>query len=226
VGGIGERDRRPIPTAERSAFRQPCVLTGRYVSLIPLEVGHAESLALAGADPEIWRFMLTGFRGAPEPMRELSMSLRERWAHGVALPFTTVWNSTRELIGMTRYDEIDRANETVEIGGTWITHRLRRTPVNTEAKLLMLRHAFETEAVHRVWLRTDVRNLRSQRAIERLGATREGVLREHLVMPDGYRRSSVYYGIVRSEWPVIRARLEGFLAQAWDPPAGSVVPGA
>ena len=118
---------------------------------------------------------------------------------------------------MTRYLEIDRDHRRVEVGGTWYAVSHQRTPVNTECKRLLLGHAFDVEKVQRVQFKTDLRNLRSQRAIERLGAVREGVLRDHMQMPDGFTRSSVVYSIVRREWPEIRARLDALLTRSWSP---------
>jgi RimJ/RimL family protein N-acetyltransferase len=114
---------------------------------------------------------------------------------------------------MTRYMTIEQANRGLEIGGTWYGKAHRRTAVNTECKYLLMRHAFETLGCIRVQLKTDSRNERSQRAIERLGATREGVLRKNMIMPDGYQRSSVMYSVIDDDWPSVKARLEQFLQQ-------------
>jgi N-acetyltransferase len=205
-----------------TGFLPPLTLEGRYVDLVPLEMSHAQGLAEAGADPDIWRFMTVGPRLTLDSMRDLITLLLQRQADRTDLDFTVIDRTDRHPIGMTRYLEIDRGHRRAEIGGTWYAPRFRRTPVNTECKRLLLTHAFDEEGVQRVQFKTDLRNLRSQRAIERLGAQREGVLRDHMLLPDGYVRSSVVYSILRSEWPTVRARLDGLLERPWVPPA---VPG-
>ena len=196
-------------------FRPPVVLDGSRVRLIPLAAAHAPELAAAADDPDIWTFLPYGPCRTPESMAGLIATLLSRQSAGTDLAFTVQLRSTGRLCGMTRYLSIDRVNRWVEIGGTWYAKELWRTPVNTEAKRLLLAHAFETEGVHRVQLKTDLRNDRSQRAIARLGAVREGILREHVRMPDGYARSSVVYGIVRDEWPMVRGRLDSYLRRPW-----------
>jgi RimJ/RimL family protein N-acetyltransferase len=119
--------------------------------------------------------------------------------------------ATGAAAGMTRYMTIDRPNRGLEIGGTWYGRRFRRTAMNTECKYLLMRHAFEVLGCIRVQLKTDLRNERSQQAIERLGAVREGVLRKNMIMPDGYHRSSVMYSVIDDEWPAVKARLEQLL---------------
>jgi RimJ/RimL family protein N-acetyltransferase len=141
----------------------------------------------------------------------------DRQEAGTDLPFVAIDRAERRPVGMTRYMNIEREHEAVEIGGTWFDREHRRTPANTESKYLLLRHAFEEEGCHRVQIKTDVRNERSRRAIERLGAVSEGTLREHMVTPDGYRRSSALYSILVAEWPDVRSRLETYLARPWTP---------
>ena len=184
-----------------------------------MEPGHAGELAIAGDDPEIWRYLPYGPCRTPESMAELIDELLKRQRAGTDLAFSVRLQRTRELIGMTRFLSIERGSDSAEIGGTWYSAKWRRTPVNTESKRLLLAHAFDVEGAHRVQLRTDLRNDRSQRAIERLGAVREGVIREHRRMPDGYWRSSVQYSILVEEWPRVRERLDGFLARPWEPPS-------
>ncbi len=201
------------------SFRGPLTLSGRWVRLVPLEPVHASELWEIARRPEVLRYLRIG---VPRSRADLDVVVRELLAlrdAGTDLPFTTRFGPTDRAIGMTRFLRIDRPNDAVEIGGTWLDPALWRSPVNTEAKLLMLRHAFEAEGAHRVQLQTDARNERSQAAIARLGAAREGVLREDVVMPDGYRRSSVYFSILAPEWPAIRARLETMLERPWTPPA-------
>jgi N-acetyltransferase len=206
---------RMPPAMSAPGFCQPLRLEGRLVALVPLERAHAEGLARAGADPEIWRFMTVGPRGTLPAMVDLIDLLLQRQADGTDLAFTVVDRVDGSPIGMTRYLEIERAHRRVEIGGTWYAPAYQRTPVNTECKRLLLGHAFDVEGAQRVQFKTDLRNIRSQRAIERIGATREGVLRDHVLLPDGYLRSSVVYSVIRSEWPAARARLDAMLQRPW-----------
>lgn len=200
------------------SFRPPLTLSGRYVELVPLERAHAPELFVLARRPEVTQYLRTGPIRSLREMEETIESLLALQSAGTDLSFTTRLLPSRRAIGMTRFLRIDRPNDGVEIGGTWIDPVLWRTPVNSEAKLLMLRHAFEVEGAHRVQLQTDSRNDRSQRAIARLGATREGVLREDVLLGNGYRRSSVYFSVLASEWPSVRARLESFLVRPWSPP--------
>lgn len=201
-----------------ASFRPPVSLQGRYVELVPLELAHATELLKFARRPEVTRFLRTGPIETPAAMEEVVRELLEEQARGNDLPFTTRLRPTGRVVGMTRFLRIDRSNDAVEIGGTSIDPELWRTPVNTEAKLLMLRHAFEVESAHRVQLQTDLRNERSQRAIARLGAVKEGVRREDVLLPDGYRRTSVFFSILAPEWPQVRERLERMLEPAWTPP--------
>jgi len=190
---------------------EPLTLTGRVVRLEPLSEAHVPALALAGREPGIWQFMRYGVVDSEDKMRLLVQYLLRQQANGTDLPFTVFHLADQCAVGMTRYMDIRPADRAVEIGGTWYTPAYQRTAANTECKYLLLRHAFETLGCIRVQLKTDLRNERSQRAIERLGAVREGVLRDHMLLPDGTVRSSVYYSILASEWPAVKARLEGFL---------------
>ncbi len=203
--------------AARMSFRPPVTLQGRWVALVPLSTDHVPLLLAAGKDPRIWTYMRTGARVSNESMTELVDQLLRSQEAGLDLPFTIFYRPHGTAVGMTRFLDIRRSDRGVEIGGTWIDPRLWRTPVNTESKFLLLRHAFETEGCLRVQLKTDLRNLRSQQAIERLGAKREGVFRKHLVLPDGHVRDSVFYSLTNDEWPGVKARLEGLLAQGWTP---------
>jgi len=136
-----------------------------------------------------------------------------RQARGTDLPFAVVYQATGRAIGASRYLDIQRAHRSVEIGGSWYGRAFQRTAVNTESKYLLLRHAFDDLGCIRVQLKTDGRNERSQRAIERLGAVREGVLRHSMIMPDGHIRDSIYYSILAEEWPGVKAKLEAMLAR-------------
>jgi RimJ/RimL family protein N-acetyltransferase len=200
----------PAPVRAES-FRPPVALEGRHVALLPLERSHREALQRAVGDPEVGRYLATPPGTTLEEMDRLLDLLLERQAAGTDLAFTIVRARDRGPIGMTRFLHIDRENESVEIGGTWLERPAWRTPANTEAKLLLFRHAFEVEGAFRVSLQTDLRNERSRRAIARLGATLEGVSRGDRLTPTGYRRSSVVYSVLADEWPRVRARLEGFL---------------
>jgi RimJ/RimL family protein N-acetyltransferase len=197
------------------SLRTPFTLTGRYVELVPLERDQREPLRAAAADPQIGRFLRNGPGHSAGEMDHLIDTLLAAHAAGTDLPFTIRLLPDHRTVGMTRFLRIDRENDWVEVGGTWLDSAYWRTPVNTESKLLLLHHAFEIENVRRVQFQTDLRNQRSQAALARLGAVREGVLREDVRLPDGHFRSSVYYSIVRSEWPVVKSRLEASLARPW-----------
>ncbi len=201
-------------------FRGPITLQGRYLRLVPLLRSHIEPLARVGKDPEIWQWMSYGYCGTGEAMGRLVDLLLSRQSTGADLAFTVLLRPDDQPVGMTRYLGIDRPNRNAEVGGTWYSSDLWRTPVNTESKLLMLANAFDTEGCERVQIKTDIRNVRSQRAIKRLGAQREGVLRRHMVLSDGTFRDSVVYSIVRTEWPEVRRRLETALERPWVRPPG------
>ncbi len=195
---------------------QPVVLNGSRVRLVPLHPDHAPGLLAHSQEPEIWQYMPYGYVGTRDRMDWLITEMLRRQARGTDLPFAitlqTGTSAEGAPIGMTRFMTIDRANRGVEIGGSWLGSEFRRTACNTETKLLLYRHAFETWECVRVQLRTDVRNERSQRAIERLGAAREGVFRKNMILPDGYVRSSIFYSIIDDEWPAIRSRLDALLS--------------
>ncbi len=193
---------------------EPVPLTGRYVRLDPLSEAHVPDLAVAGRAPEIWQWMPYGELTTEPRMRDWVRDLLERQARGTDLPFAVIATSTGRAVGCTRYLDIQVAHRALEVGGTWYAVERQRTAVNTECKLLVLSHAFEQLGANRVQFKTDVRNGRSQRALERIGAVREGTLREHLIMPDGHARSSVYYSILAREWPSVKAHLEAKLAAA------------
>jgi N-acetyltransferase len=186
----------------------PVTLTGQTIRLEPLSLAHLPDLSAAGRDPSLWQYMRYGLVTNADKMLDFISYLLEHAARGTDLPFATVHLASNKAIGMTRFMDIQPQNRALEIGGTWITPAYQRTVVNTEAKFLMLRHAFETLGCVRVQLKTDVRNIRSQRAIERLGALREGILRDHMILPDGSLRSSVYYSILAAEWPAVKQRLQ------------------
>ncbi len=191
---------------------EPVILTGRIVRLVPLSHDHLADLTEAGNNENIWTFMRYGFVNSWEKMRSMIDSLLAYQAEGTDLPFTVIHLPSGKAIGMTRYLNIEPANRGLEIGGTWYAPAFQRTGVNTECKYLLLRHAFEDLDCIRVQFKTDLRNLRSQKAIERIGAVREGVLRNHVILPGGVIRSSVYYSILSEEWPQVKAHLEAFMS--------------
>jgi RimJ/RimL family protein N-acetyltransferase len=189
-------------------------LAGRHVRLEPLSPEHVPALCEVGLDPELWRWTLTVIR-TPEEMRAyVETALRER-DEGRALPFATVDAESGRPIGSTRFGNVSMADGRVEIGCTWVARPWQRTPANTEAKYLMLRHAFETLGCVRVELKTDALNARSRAAILRVGAREEGVLRKHMRSQGGRMRDTVYFSILDDEWPAVRAGLEARLARPW-----------
>jgi|SRR5579863_2911767 len=191
---------------------EPVTLEGRNVRLDPLTAAHHAALCEVGLDPELW--LLIPYRAStPEEMRGYIDSAIEAQAAGTALPFATVERASGRVVGSTRFMNIDSANRRVEIGATWIAKPWQRTAINTEAKYLMLRHAFETLSCIRVELKTDALNQQSRQAILRIGAREEGTLRQHMVTWSGRRRDTVYYSILDSEWPGVKANLEAKLKQ-------------
>src|SRR5579864_4758763 len=185
----------------------PVTLEGRGVRLEPLRASHHAALCEVGLDPELWR--LIPYRvSTPDEMRDYIGSALEAQAAGTAIPFATVERASGRVVGSTRFMNIDAANRRVEIGATWIAKPWQRTAINTEAKYLMLRHAFETLGCVRVELKTDALNLRSRAAILRIGAREEGALRQHMVTWSGRLRDSVYFSILDSEWAGVKADLE------------------
>jgi len=191
---------------------RPVTLEGGHVRLEPLRMEHAQALLEAADEDDIWRWMVPRPKGLEGYERYIRWALDQQIL-GAQLPFAVIRKSDGVLVGTTRYAHIDPPNRTIEIGYTLYGKGARRSPVNTECKLLLLRHAFETLQVNRVWLQTDKRNERSQKAIARLGATREGELRNERVLADGHLRTSVVFGITRDEWPSVRERLLDYLAR-------------
>jgi len=185
----------------------PVVLEGRHVRLEPLREDHLVGLAAVGLDEELWRWIPTPVRTVEEMAAYVATALREQ-AQGVSLPFALVEQQTGRPLGSTRYGNIDRTNHRVEIGWTWVAREWQRTAINTEAKYLLLKHAFETLGCIRVELKTDSLNERSRAAILRIGAREEGIFRNHMITASGRIRHTVYFSIVDSEWPSVKARLE------------------
>ncbi len=184
----------------------PITLDGVDVRLEPLLASHHDLLVTAAADGELWNSTVTVVPSRTTMATYIEDALRAQ-TQGRELPFVIVQKSSGELVGSTRFYDIDGANRRAEIGYTWLAARAQRTVVNTEAKLLLLTHAFETWRCIRVVFVTDVLNQQSRAAIARLGATEEGLLRSHMIMPNGRIRDSVCFSIIESEWPDVKARL-------------------
>lgn len=190
---------------------KPVTLIGKVVRLEPLSLAHVADLCEVGLDDDIWCYMLYGWVRTPDDLRRWVESMLALQEKGTDLPFAVIHLASNRAIGATRYLEIRPADRGLEIGGTWYGKAYQRTAVNTESKYLLLKHAFEELDCIRVQFKTDLRNVRSQRAIERLGAVKEGVFRNHRILPDGSIRHSVYYSILIEEWPAVKARLEYYL---------------
>jgi len=196
---------------------QPITLTGQAVRLEPLSQSHVSDLTRAGQDDAIWRYMPYGLIHTEEQVSGFVRDVLTRQERGTDVPFAVVHLKLGRAIGCTRYMAIEPAHRGLEIGGTWYGRDFQRTGVNTECKYLLLRHAFETLGCIRVQLKTDQRNERSQKAIERLGAVREGILRKNMIMPDGHNRSTVVYSILDDEWPGVKEHLERLMEAAKTP---------
>ena len=190
---------------------EPVTLEGAHVRLEPLSLErHGAGLLEIALDPELWRWTVAKIETPGELHRYVERALQDQ-AEGRALPFATVERAGGRIVGSTRFMAIAVPHRRVEIGSTWIARPWQRTAINTEAKYLMLRHAFETWGCLRVEFKTDVRNQRSRRALLRLGCVEEGTYRKHLITERGTVRDSVYYSVVDDEWPAVKARLEGLL---------------
>ncbi|WP_233581250.1 GNAT family N-acetyltransferase [Acidipila sp. EB88] len=186
---------------------QPVVLSGRAVRLVPLLTEHAPALAEAVRDGELWKLWYTT-APAPEAMHSEILRRLASQAAAAMLPLTVIDTATDTPVGMTTLMHVDLPNRRVEIGSTWYAQRVQRTALNTEAKLLLLTHAFDQLGCIAVELRTHFLNHQSRRAIERLGAKLDGILRNHMLAPNGTRRDTCVYSILDSEWPTVRAHLE------------------
>ncbi len=191
---------------------KPVTLQGKYVRLEPLNESHVSGLAEIGVGKPFWDFMVYGKMESVDDMSNWVKGLLGRAAKGTDLPFAVIHLASGRVAGATRYLNIVPENNGLEVGGTWYGLEFQRTAVNTECKYLLIKHAFEDLGCIRVQLKTDSRNVRSQRAIERIGAKKEGVLRNHMILPDGYIRDSVFYSITDSEWTDVKVRLEKMLA--------------
>ena len=194
-----------------SPWISPVILNGKYVRLEPMTEDHIPGLAEIGVGQTFWDFMLYGRMDSVEDMRNWVRDILSRAQNGTDLPFVAIHLASGKVAGATRYLNIMPKDRGLEIGGTWYGTEYQRTPVNTECKYLLLTHAFERLGCIRVQLKTDLRNVRSQNAIERIGAKREGILRNHMILPSGQFRDSVFYSILDSEWPEVKKRLEAIL---------------
>ncbi|WP_115717901.1 GNAT family N-acetyltransferase [Gallaecimonas mangrovi] len=194
------------------SFTSPVVLTGQKVQLEPLKEAHLEGLKRAAADGEVWRLWYTRVPN-PEQMAEEIQRRLALHQSGSMLPFALRNQTTGELCGMTTLMNIDAKNHRVEIGSTWLAASAQNTGINTEAKLLLLGHAFDTLGCIAVEFRTHFMNHRSRAAISRLGAKQDGILRNHQLMPDGSYRDTVVFSIIHNEWPAVRRNLNHLLGR-------------
>ena len=189
---------------------EPVVLEGERVRLEPMRRDHLPALAEAGRYDELWKWTTANATTDAAMAEYIEAALAQAEA-GTGLPFVTIDKPSAAIVGSTRFGNIDPANRRAEIGWTWISPQFQRTYVNSEAKYLMLRHAFDVWDCVRVELKTDVLNEKSRSAMVRLGAVEEGVLRRHILTHSGRFRDTIYYSILDNEWPAVRARLEARL---------------
>lgn len=192
---------------------KPVVLQGRHVRLEPMTEAHVTRLSEIGVGQPFWDFMVYGKMETEDDMHGWVEQILARAEMGTDLPFVAVHLASGRVAGATRYLNIMPNDRGLEIGGTWYGVDFQRTAVNTECKYLLLNHAFETLGCIRVQIKTDSLNVRSQKAIERIGAVKEGVLRNHMILPNGRVRHSVYYSILDSEWTGVKLRLEEMLTK-------------
>lgn len=188
----------------------PVMFDGKRIRLEPMTLDHLDGLIEAGSFAELWKWT-TAKADSPEGMTQYVRAALGDKDRGTSLPFVTVDKATGRVIGSTRFGNIDPPNTKTEIGWTWITPAFQRTYVNSEAKLLMLTHAFEKWGCTRVELKTDVLNEKSRDAMKRFGAVKEGVLRKHILTYSGRYRDSIYYSVLDTEWPDVKRRLAGFV---------------
>lgn len=189
----------------------PVRLEGRHVVLEPLNAGDAEALFAAADDPaELFRYLSEPLSTLDHHRAYVQRALDEH-AQGRALPFLIRLRESGAVLGSTRIATMDGAHRRAEIGWTWIARKVQRSAVNTECKRLLLGYGFDQLHLNRIEFKTDVLNQKSRTAIARIGATQEGIFRQHMVMPDGRIRDTVYFSIVRQEWPVVRERLDAIL---------------
>ncbi|MEP7212051.1 MAG: GNAT family protein [Acidobacteriota bacterium] len=191
---------------------RPVILESSRVRMEPLEARHIDDLTEFAFKDGVWQWTANIVNARDDLQRYVDRALEEQ-ARGVSLPFVTVDRESASVVGSTRFGNIDRENRKAEIGWTWVDPAWQRTYINTEAKLLMLTHAFETWKCIRVELKTDALNARSRAAIRRIGATEEGILRNHMITESGRFRDTVYFSIVENEWPEVKNNLTAMLGQ-------------
>ncbi len=189
----------------------PIILEGTHVRLEPLSMKHLDDLCEVGLNPALWRLAGRTMTAREDMQRYIEEAFMPETA-GIAHPFATIDKASGKAVGSTRYGNIALPHKRLEIGWTWIGKPFQRTSINTEAKYLMLRHAFETLGLTRVELKANAKNDQSRRAMERIGAKYEGLLRRHLTLPNGTVRDTVYYSIIREEWETVKAYLEEALS--------------
>lgn len=194
-----------------SNWVSPVTLQGTHVRLEPLNESHIPGLTEIGKGQDFWDFMLYGRMETEDDMRNWVLDIMSRAAKGTDAPFAVIHLESGRVAGATRYLNIIPHDRGLEVGGTWYGLDFQRTIVNTECKYLLLKQAFEVLKCIRVQIKTDLRNVRSQKAIERIGAKKEGVLRNHMILPDGRYRDSVFYSILDWEWPQVKRDLEAML---------------
>lgn len=185
-------------------------LEGRVVRLEPLTLDHLDALAEVGLDPDLWALTVAQVHNRDDLRRWIATAVSEH-AAGRSLPFVTIERATGRVVGSSRLGNYSPFDHRIEIGWTWVARDSQRTGVNTEAKLLMLTHAFESLGCTRVELKTDVLNQRSRNAILRIGAKEEGILRKHAYTEGGRIRDTVYFSITDEEWPIVKRRLESMI---------------
>ena len=200
----------------KSMVVEPVTLEGQHVRLVPLSMQYFDQLWAVGSDAELWRWTPYQIK-TPDEMRTYIKTALDWQEVGTALPFVTIHKASNQVVGSTRFGNIDSSNHRVEIGWTWIGRSWQRTPINTEAKFLMLQHAFETWHCIRVELKTDALNEKSRAAILRIGAKEEGISRNHMITESGRIRNSAYYSIIDTEWPQVKADLQAKLSRAYVP---------
>ena len=191
---------------------QPVVLEGTYVKLEPLSQGHHQALCEVGLDTVLWKYTTTQVQSSEDMKRYIATALTWQ-SEGTALPFVIIEKPSGIVVGSTRYANIDVTNKRMEIGWTWIARPWQRTAINTEAKYLLLTHAFENLGCMRVEFKTDVLNVQSRNALTRIGAKEEGVFRNHMITQTGRIRNTIYFSIIDSEWPGVKLRLTDMMNQ-------------
>lgn len=196
---------------------EPVTLSGQYVTLEPLREGHLAGLCAFGFTPEIWQWVVAPVRNEAEMHAYISQAILEE-SRGHSLPFATLYSPTQTVVGSTRYMNIDLKNRHLEIGSTFVSPEWQRSPINREAKYLLLAHAFETLGCLRVEFKTDSLNAKSRQALAGIGAVEEGIFRNHMICADGRVRHSVYFSITDEEWPHVKAHLQRKLNRPFVPP--------